>query len=107
MEVYKVGDEFKQCIDRDRYDKYDKGCCDRDFRHDDCCHDDDDNWDLSNWLPILIIVFLLCGGTNIFGNKDECCDQSGFNGSWVLILILVFLFLGNQKDGKGFLGGLF
>ncbi|HHU17900.1 MAG TPA: hypothetical protein GXZ70_06810, partial [Clostridiales bacterium] len=57
------------------------------------------------------IVFLLCGGTNIFGGsgyKDDFCgDNTGFGGGWLLILILVFLFLGNQKDGKGFLGGFF
>ena len=105
-----MGDELKQCLDRDRFDKFEKGCCDKDFKHDDFCHDRDDDWDLASWLPILIIVFLLCGGTNIFGGygcKDECCDNNGFGGSWLLILILLFLFLGNQRDGKGFLGGLF
>ncbi|MDD4564290.1 MAG: hypothetical protein PHE79_02275 [Eubacteriales bacterium] len=98
-------------MDRDRFDKYDKGCCDSDFRHDNICNDHDDGWDLGSWLPIIIIVFLLCGGTNIFGgfgHKDDFCgDNTGFDGSWLLILILVFFLLGNQKDGKGFLGGLF
>lgn len=107
-----MGDEFKQCLDRDRYDKFDKECCGKDFKRDDFCHDHDhdDDWDLADWLPILIIVFLLCGGTNIFGGsgcKDDCGDGNGFGGSWLLILILLFLFMGNQRDGKGFLGGLF
>ena len=106
-----MGDEFKQCLDRDRFDKFDKSCCDKGFRHDDFCHDHDDSWDLASWIPIIIIVFLLCGGTNIFGGsgyKDDFCgDNTGFGGRWLLILILVFLFLGNQKDGKGFLGGFF
>ena len=106
-----MGDEFKQCLDRDRFDKFDKSCCDKGFRHDDFCHDHDDSWDLASWIPIIIIVFLLCGGTNIFGGsgyKDDLCgDNTGFGGGWLLILILEFLFLGNQKDGKGFLGGFF
>ena len=109
--VYKVGDEFKQSLDRDRCDKYDKfDKCDKDCRHDDYdCRDRDDDWGLGDWLPIIIIVFLLCGGTNIFGgNRDDCYDNNGgFGGSWLLILIVIFLFLGNQRDGKGFLGGLF
>jgi hypothetical protein len=66
-----------------------------------------DDWD-SPMSPIIIIVFLLCGGTNIFGGgcKDDSCDN-GFGGSWLLILLVIFLFLGNQRDGKGFLGGIF
>lgn len=100
-----MGDDFK-CMDRDRFEK--------DFRHDDCdCRNrDEEDWGFGDWLPIIIIVFLLCGGTNIFGgfggNRDNCCDDNGFGGgSWLLILIVIFLFLGNQRDGKGFLGGLF
>jgi len=96
-----MGDDFK-CADRfDKFDKFDKDC-----RHDDF-HGHDEEWNLGDWLPILIILFLLCGGTNIFGGgcRDDCCDNGGFGGSWLLILILIFLFLGNQKDGKGF--GLF
>ena len=100
-----MGDEFKQCLDKDRFDRFDKDC-----KHDDfsSCHDHSDDWSLGDWLPIIIIVFLLCGGTNIFGGfHDDCCDNNGFGGSWLLILILIFLFLGTQRDGKGFLGGLF
>jgi len=108
MEVYKVGDELKQCLDRDRYNK---DCCEKDRRHEDFIScDRSDDWDFGDWLPIIIIVFLLCGGTNIFGGfgfKDDCSDNNGFGGSWLLILIVIFLFLGNQRDGKGFLGGLF
>ena len=96
-----MGDDFK--------------CMDRDFRRDDCnCSNRDDDWGFGDWLPIIIIVFLLCGGTNIFGGfgggRDGCCDDNGFGGggSWLLIIIVIFLFLGNQGgDGKGFLGGLF
>lgn len=100
--MYKVGDEFKQCLDKDRFD--------RDCRRDDFCssHDHADDWGWGDWLPIIIIVFLLCGGTNIFGgNRDDCFDNGGFGGSWLLILLLIFLFLGNQRDGRGFLGGIF
>lgn len=110
MEVYKVGEEMKQCLDRDHCDRFDNDRCDH--RYDDCdCNDRDDDWNFGDWLPILIIVFLLCGGTNIFGGygcKDDCCDNNGFGGSWLLILILIFFLFGNQRGGKdGFLGGLF
>ena len=101
-----MGDELKQCFDKDHFDRFDKDCC----RHDDCStsHDRSDEWGFGDWLPIIVIVFLLSGGTNIFGGgRDDCCDNNGFGGSWLLILIVVFLFLGNQRDGKGFLGGLF
>lgn len=100
-----MGDDFK-CMDRDHFEK--------DFRRDDCdFRDRGEDWGFGDWLPIIIIVFLLCGGTNIFGgfgggHKDDCFDDNGFGGgSWLLILIVIFLFLGNQRDGKGFLGGLF
>lgn len=98
---------MKQCLDKDRFDRYEKDHC----RSDDCsCHDRSDDWGFGDWLPIIIIVFLLLGGTNIFGGggcKDDCYDNNGFGGSWLLILIVIFLFLGNQRDGKGFLGGIF
>ena len=113
MEVYKVGDEMKQCMDRDRCDR-----CDREPIIDDCgCSDD--GWNFGEWLPLLIIIFLLCGGTNIFGGfggfggsgcRSDCCDNNnGFGGGWLLILVLIFLFLGgNQRCGRdGFFGGLF
>ncbi len=101
---------MKQCLDRDCCDSFEKDRCDHGF--DDCGCDDHDDWNFGDWLPILIIVFLLCGGTNIFGGfgcKDDCCgDNNGFGGSWLLILILIFFFFGNQSGGKdGFLGGLF
>jgi hypothetical protein len=47
-----MGDDFK-C--GDRFDKFDKDC-----RHDDF-HGHDDDWSFGDWLPIIIIVFLLCG----------------------------------------------
>lgn len=100
---------MKQCLDKDRcFDKFEKDHCKRD----DFCtssHERSDEWGFGDWLPIIIIVFLLCGGTNIFGGfgKDDCYDNNGFGGSWLLILIVIFLFLGNQRDGRGFLGGLF
>ncbi|MDF2653776.1 MAG: hypothetical protein K0R19_250 [Bacillota bacterium] len=107
-----MGDELKQSIDRDR-------CFDKD-RYDDCDCDRENESGWGEWLPILLIVFLLCGGTNIFGGfgglggfggggcRDECCDNNGFGGGWLLILILIFfLFQNNQgcgKDGGGFFG---
>ena len=116
-----MGEEIK-CLDRDRCDR---DRCDRDYkdRHPgpgcdchpvpDCdCHENDDEWDIFTWILIIVGIFLLCGGTNIFGGngcgKDDCCDGGG-SGIWILIIILVFLFLGNQNDckGGGFLGGLF
>ncbi len=104
-----MGDEFKQCLDKDRFDRCEKDYC----KHDDyiCSHEHSDDWGFGDWLPIIIIVFLLCGGTNIFGGfgcRDDCCEGGGgFGGSWLLILLVVFLFLGNQRGEKGFLGGLF
>ena len=102
-----MGDEMKQCLNRDRFDK---DCCERDHRHEEfvSCERSDD-WGFGEWLPIIIIVFLLCGGTNIFGGfgGNDCSDNNGFGGSWLLILIVIFLFLGNQREGKGFLGGIF
>lgn len=105
-----MGDEMKQCLDKDRFDRFEKDHCN--CRIDDDCigHERSDDWGFGDWLPIIIIVFLLCGGSNIFGGgfKDDCYDNNGFGGSWLLILIVIFLFLGNQRDGKGgFLGGLF
>ncbi|MEL7657323.1 MAG: hypothetical protein AAGU75_15625 [Bacillota bacterium] len=109
-----MGEDMKQCLDRDRCDRFDRDRCDREPIHDDCeCRDHDDNWNWGDWLPILIIVFLLCGGTNIFGggfgcSRSDSCDDNGFGGSWLLILVLIFFFFGNQRGGKdGFFGGLF
>lgn len=104
-----MGDEIKQCVDRDR-------CYDKD-RYDDCdCDNNESGW--GEWLPILLIVFLLCGGTNIFGGlglggfggggcRDDCCDNNGgFGSGWLLILVLIFfLFQNNQGCGKD--GGFF
>ncbi len=76
---------------------------------DPCC-DKDDDWDWGSWLPILIIIFILCGGFGWFGgnNRNDCCDNNDGGGSWLLILIVIFL-LFNQGDSRkgGFLGGLF
>lgn len=105
-----MSDELKQCIDRDRCDRFENDRCDN--RYDDCECGRDDEWNWGEWLPILIIVFLLCGGTNIFGGfgcRDDCCDNNnGFGGGWLLILIVIFFLFTNQGGGKdGFLGGLF
>lgn len=97
---------MKQCFEKDRFDRCEKDRC----RQEEfiSCSDRPDEGGFGEWIPILIIVFLLCGGTNIFGGgRDDCCDNNGFGGSWLLILLLIFLFLGNQRDGRGFLGGLF
>ncbi len=102
-----MGDELKQCLDKDRFDRFEKDHC----GHEEfiTSRDRSDDWGLADWLPIIIIVFLLCGGTNIFGGfgRDDCYDNNGFGGGWLLILLLIFLFLGNQRGEKGFLGGLF
>ena len=104
-----MSDELKQCIDRDYCDRYEKDRCDN--KYDDCGCGRDDEWNWGEWLPILVIVFLLCGGTNIFGGngcRDDCCDNNGFGGGWLLILIVIFFLFTNQSGGKdGFLGGLF
>lgn len=112
-----MGEEMKQCFDRERCDRdhFDRDCCDRDKKHE--CHIPDDDcapdFDIGGWLPIIIIIFLLLGGTNIFDGfggrgscKDDCDDSGGF--SWILIIIVIFLLFNNQNDGKGgFLDGLF
>ena len=112
-----MGEDMKQCFDRDRCDRFDKDRCEP-IREECECRDHDDGWNWGDWLPILIIVFLLCGGTNIFGgggygcSRSDCYDNNGIFGSgWLLILLLVFLFLGNGNQrgcgNNGFLGGLF
>jgi len=103
-----MGEDMRQCFDRDRCEK---DRCEKDFKRDECrdFDDCDNDWDLGSWIPIIIIIFLLCGGTNIFGGngcRDDSCDN-GFGGSWLLIIVVIFLLFSNQKDGKGFLGGLF
>ena len=69
---------MKQCLDKDRcFDKFEKDHC----RRDDFCtssHERSDEWGFGEWIPIIIIVFLLCGGTNIFGGffgRDDCCER--------------------------------
>lgn len=116
MEVFKVGDEYRQYQDRDcgeRDRKVESECCDRD----DSCGA---GWNIGEWLPILLIIFLLCGGTNWLGGltggfggggcrRDDCCDDGGGGISWILILLVLF-WLFNQKDdncGGGLFGGLF
>lgn len=110
--VYIMGDEFRQCYDRDHCER-DRCYDDKDFKHDCDCHDFDDDcgseWDWGTWIPIIIIIFLLCGGTNIFGGngcRDDCNDNI-FGSGWILILIVIFFLFSNQKDckgGGGFLG---
>lgn len=93
----------------DRFDRCEKDHC----RHEEfSCSSQErpDDWGFGDWLPIIIIVFLLCGGTNIFGGfggRDDCCENNGFGGSWLLIILVIFLFFGNQRGDRGFLGGLF
>lgn len=74
------------------------------------CYDHDNDWDWGSWLPILIVVFILCGGFGWFtgGGKDDCYDGGG-SGGWLLIILVIFLVWQGQGDGKkgGFLGGLF
>lgn len=112
-----MGDEYRQYQDRD--------CCDRDRKVESECCDREDScgagWDFGEWLPILLIIFLLCGGTGWLGGlvggfggnncrKDDCCDDVGGGGiSWILIGLVIF-WLFNQKDdncGGGLFGGLF
>ncbi|WP_227020242.1 hypothetical protein [Sinanaerobacter chloroacetimidivorans] len=107
-----MGDDLRQCFERDRCDRDCKPDCDCHDHHDDHCGSD---WDFGGWIWIIVIIFLLCGGTNFFGGgfggsgcKDDCCD-SGFGGFgfWILIIIVIFWIFGSQKDDKcggGFLG---
>ncbi|MBQ8589114.1 MAG: hypothetical protein IJ486_01490 [Firmicutes bacterium] len=77
----------------------------------DLCCDSGNGWE--SWLPILILVFLLCGGFSGFGSGgNNCSDHCGDNGGswgWILILIVLFCFCGGSgNDGRGGLfGGLF
>ena len=99
---------MKQCFEKDRLDRFDKDCCRRSDFSD--CHEHPEEGGFGEWILILVVVFLLLGGTNIFGGgHDDCWDNNnnGFGGSWLLILLVIFLFMGNQRDGKGFLGGIF
>jgi len=90
-------------------------CNDRDRCDDRRCDGDRDGIDWETWLPILIILFFLCGGASglgFGGNQcgDGCCDNNSGSWSWILILIILFCFLnnGNGNDGRGgLLGGLF
>ena|GEM_PF-1054356 len=119
-----MGEELKQCLDRERYDR---DRCGRERGHDcdshesdcdhhhkpdsDSCREDEDG-DILTWILIIVVIFLLCGGTSLFGgnsctSRDECSDNNGF-GIWIVVLVLIFLFMGNQREGSGgFLGGLF
>lgn len=114
-EDYKYCDTCRESVDSHRDTRY-RDKCDP---HDKCepydacepCYDHhDDDWDWGSWLPILIVVFILCGGFGWFtgGGKDDCCDSGG-SGGWLLILLIIFLVWQSQSDGKkgGFLGGLF
>lgn len=117
-----MAEDMKQCYDAcDRHGPVCDPCdtcdpCNPCDTYDPCepvC--EDTGWDWASWLPILLIVFLLCGGLDWFGGgKDDCCDGVGggglFGGSGALIIILIVIFFlcQNDKDGKGgFLGGLF
>lgn len=90
--------------------------CKPDCRRDPC--KDEEEGGFATWLPIILIVLLFCGGGNLFGGRDDGCDNGGFGGlggfggggiSWILILVVIFCLCGNKngRDGGGFLGGLF
>ena len=89
--------------------------CERDGCDDRRCDGDQGGSDWETWLPILILLFFLCGGFSGLGfgsNQcgDSCCDNNNGSWGWILILIILFCFLnnGNGNDGKGGLfGGLF
>lgn len=114
--MFVLGEDYK-CLDacrdpadtrrggRQHYDKCDPcdPCCDP---CDPCC-DPDDDWDWGSWLPILIIIFILCGGFGLFsgGCKDDCFG--GGSGSWLLILLVIFLLFQSSDDKKGGFLGLF
>ena len=113
MEVIFLNEDYsKQCCDDRRCDdrRCDDRCCD-----DRCCDGDQGGSDWETWLPILILLFFLCGGFSGLGfgsnqSGDPCCDNNNGSWGWILILIILFCFLnnGNGNDGKGgFLGGLF
>lgn len=107
----------QDCDCHDHHDRQDRCDCDRR----DCCENrrcdtDGNGADWESWLPILIILFFLCGGFSGLGfgggNQcgDNCCDNNSGSWSWILILIILFCFLnnGNGNDGGGGLfGGLF
>jgi len=109
-----MGEEMKQCLDRDRCDRFERDRCEP--IRDECeCREKEEGWNWGEWLPILLIVFLLCGGTNIFGggygcSRSDCYDNNGFGSGWLLILVVIFFFLGNQNQrcgNDGLFGGLF
>ena len=85
-------------------------CCDPCEPRNPC---DTNNGGWESWLPLIILIFILCGGFSglgIGGNQcnDPCGNNGGGNCNWILILILLFCFCGNGNDGKGGLfGGLF
>lgn len=120
MERERKGFREDNCeVRKELYSEPHKDCCEREPQRDCCCepqHDcckepcgGQDDWDFGSWLPILILIFLLCGGmgTIFGGGQGDCCDHNG-GGSWILILIVIFFLCGNQGGCKdGFFGGLF
>lgn len=117
-----MGEDYRNCDScretgdpRRDHNKHREPCAPFDLCDDPCdpcdpCDHDNNEWDWGSWLPILIIVFILCGGLGWFtgGNHHDDCDNNG-SGSWLLILLIIFLVWQGQNDGKkgGFLGGLF
>lgn len=102
-----MGDDYRYCDpcrdgdrhhDHDKYkDSYGK------YDHCDPCDHKDDDW--SEWLPILIIIFILIGGLDWFGGDKDSCGKDG-SGSWLLILLVIFL-IWQGSDGKKGSFGLF
>ncbi len=89
-------------------------CCEPKFDCNEPCQDDNG---FGSWLPILILIFLLCGGTGTFfgggggcGDRGDCCDNNSNGGFWIIILLVIFFIWNNNQGGgckDGFFGGLF
>lgn len=96
-----MGDEFKQCFDgSDR-------CHHRDPLDDcqDCCHDQSQEFSWETWLPVIIVLLLLFGGSSLGGSKDDC-GSNGI-GTWLLVLVVIWVLFARDNDKGGLFGGLF